>query len=204
MNLNIYMVGVGGQGILTIGEILSSAAMEKDMPVFFYPSKGMAQRGGFVKAQLQIGKKNVGPNIIEKGADIVFAMEVSEALKAVRFVKPGGTFVLLANFWEPTDVILGKANYPELDKVVAEIQKSGANLVLISEKDLPEFEGKKAADNIFMLGAAMKHSVLSQLFDSADIDRIVQNRWKRASAANHFAFQSGLDYQPQLITGDRV
>ncbi|NMA12342.1 MAG: hypothetical protein GX933_04035 [Chloroflexi bacterium] len=202
MNLNIYLVGVGGQGILTIGEILSSAAMEKDLPVFFYPSKGMAQRGGFVKAQLQIGKKNVGPNIIEKGSDIVFAMETSEALKAVRFAKPGGTFLLLANFWAPTDVILGKASYPELDKVIGEIQKSGAKLVLISDKDLPEYEGKKVADNIFMLGAAMKHSVLNKLFDSADIDRIVQNRWKRASASNHFAFQAGMDYQPQLIAGE--
>lgn len=204
MNLDVYLVGVGGQGILTISEILSSAAMEKDLPVFFYPSKGMAQRGGFVKAQLRIGKKNVGPNIIEKGADIVFAMEVSEALKAVRFVKPGGTFVLLANFWEPTDVILGKAGYPELDSVVKEIQKSGANLVLISDKDLPEYEGKKVADNIFMLGSAMKHSELKELFDAADIDRIVQNRWKRAAAANHYAFEAGMAYKPQLIKGEPV
>ena len=87
---DIYLVGVGGQGVLTIGEIITTAAFRKGIPVNFYPTKGMAQRGGFVKAQLRLGRETVGPSIPEKGADLVIATEVSETLKAVRFIKPGG------------------------------------------------------------------------------------------------------------------
>src|SRR4030042_1549155 len=89
---DIYFVGVGGQGILTIGEIITEAAFCNNIPVNFYPTKGMAQRGGFVKAQLRLGRTRIGPAIPEKGADMVIATEVSEALKAVRHIKPGGVF----------------------------------------------------------------------------------------------------------------
>ena len=47
MNLDVYMVGVGGQGVLTIGDILVLAAAQAGIPANFYPTKGMAQRGGF-------------------------------------------------------------------------------------------------------------------------------------------------------------
>ena len=57
---DIYLVGVGGQGVLTIGEIIMSAAFRKGQSVNFYPTKGMAQRGGFVKAQLRLGRESAG------------------------------------------------------------------------------------------------------------------------------------------------
>ena len=114
---DIYFVGVGGQGVLTIGEIISEAAFRKGIPVNFYPTKGMAQRGGFVKAQLRLGSAAVGPTIPERGADLVVATEVSEALKAVRFVRPDGDFVLYGHVWAPTAVMLGKASYPKLEEV---------------------------------------------------------------------------------------
>jgi indolepyruvate ferredoxin oxidoreductase beta subunit len=123
MKYDVFMVGVGGQGILSIGEIIASAALAKGIPVNFYPSKGMAQRGGFVKASLRLGGETVGPNIAEKGADLVLSMEVSESLKAIRYVKPGGDFVLLGNIWAPTAVMLGKAGYPSVQDVIDQSSK---------------------------------------------------------------------------------
>jgi indolepyruvate ferredoxin oxidoreductase, beta subunit len=111
---DIYLVGVGGQGVLTIGEIITETAFRVGLPVNFYPTKGMAQRGGFVKAQCRIGRATPGPAIPEGGADLVIATEVSEALKAVKFVKRGGDFVLFAYAWAPTAVMLGKATYPRV------------------------------------------------------------------------------------------
>lgn len=195
MNYDVFMVGVGGQGILTIGEILSSAALVKNLPVNFYPSKGMAQRGGFVKAQLRLGREMPGPNIPERGADLVLAMEVSESLKAIRYVKPGGDFVLFGDVWAPTAVMLGKAGYPALDEVLSEVKKSGARLVYIDPHALPEFNGRKVADNVFMLGATLKHTSLSKIFTSDEIDQVIQERWKKAAEANRFALQAGLAYE---------
>lgn len=196
MKYDVFMVGVGGQGILTIGEIISSAALSKDLPVNFYPSKGMAQRGGFVKAQLRLGREGIGPNIPERGADLGLSMEISEALKAVRYVKPGGDFVLLANVWAPTAVMLGKAGYPTLDSVVEEITKAKINLFVIDPQAIPAFEGRQAADNIFMLGATLKHTGLSSIFTFEEIDQVVRDRWQKAAEANRFALQAGMNYEP--------
>ena len=137
MKLDIYLVGVGGQGILTIGELISEAARRLSVPVNFFPSKGMAQRGGFVKAQLRLGRETVGPIIPEKGADMVIAMELSEALKAVRFIKAGGDFVLFGEKWEPTAVMLGKAAYPEAQDVKEQVVIAGARLVFLNPDNLP-------------------------------------------------------------------
>ena len=102
---DIYFVGVGGQGILTIGEIITLTAFRKGLSVNFFPTKGMAQRGGFVKAELRLGRAAAGPSIPEKGADLVIATEISEMLKAVRYVRPGGDVLLYGYQWSPTAVM---------------------------------------------------------------------------------------------------
>ena len=78
------------------------------LPVNFYPTKGMAQRGGSVKVQVRLGRAVVGPDIPEHHADLAIAMERSEALKAIRYIKPGADFLLYGHVWEPTKVMLGK------------------------------------------------------------------------------------------------
>ena len=76
---DIYIVGLGGQGILTIGELLAHAALQKGWPVNFYPTKGMSQRGGFTQGQLRIGREQVGAALPPQGADLIISMERSEA-----------------------------------------------------------------------------------------------------------------------------
>lgn len=190
---DIYMVGVGGQGILTIGEILSEAALVKDKAVNFYPSKGMAQRGGFVKAQLRLGREKAGPNIPPHMADMVIAMETSEALKAIRFIKPGGDFVLFGDPWLPTAVMLGKASYPAVEDVKRQIKSSGAKLFFIDPCQVPEYQGEKVPDNIFILGAILKQTALGQYFQPEAVEQLILKRWKRRTGSNQFAFQSGMN-----------
>ena len=50
---DIYLVGVGGQGVLTIADLITRTAFRKGIPVNYYPTKGMAQRGGFVKCYVE-------------------------------------------------------------------------------------------------------------------------------------------------------
>ncbi len=198
---DIYFVGVGGQGILTIGEIITEAAYRKGMPVNFYPTKGMAQRGGFVKAQLRLGRAAVGPAIPEKGADLVVATEVSEALKAVRFLKPDGDFVLYGHVWAPTAVMLGKAPYPKLEQVLGAAQvalDAGGRCYYIDPESLPIFEGAAVADNIFTLAVVLKNTRLGDLLPPAEVEEVVHTRWKRGSERNLFAFRAGLAYIPAL------
>jgi len=189
---DIYFVGVGGQGVLTIGELLAETAHRQGIPVNFYPTKGMAQRGGFVKAQLRLGRETVGANIPEQGADLVIAMEVSEALKAIRFAKPGGDFVLFGHVWAPTDVVLGKAGYPTLDQVREQVREAEGKLLYLDPERLPLYEGAPVPDNIFVLGAALGRTGLGRALDPSDVWRVVEAHWKRGVERNTLAFRSGL------------
>ncbi len=191
---DIYLVGVGGQGILTIGEILAGAAEACGMPVNFFPSRGMAQRGGFVKAQLRLGRERVGPNIPERGADLVVAMERSEALKAIPYARPGGAFILFGDVWSPADVTLGKAPYPSEDAVCAAVQASGARLIALDPGALPAYEGEAVPANSFVLGLALRRTPLGELFSPEEIERAIEGRFKKAVNPNRFAFRAGLQY----------
>jgi indolepyruvate ferredoxin oxidoreductase, beta subunit len=192
-NYDIYLVGVGGQGVLTIAELITEAAFLKGIPANYFPTEGMAQRGGFVKAQVRLGRKLVGPNIPEKGADLVIAMEISEALKAVRFVRPGGDFILWGHIWAPTAVMLGKAKYPPLDQVKEQINLAQAKLKFIDPEYLPLFEGDLAPDNLYVLGAAVASSGLGELIDHNTVLHSIQTRWPKNAGRNAFAFESGLE-----------
>lgn len=194
---DIYFVGVGGQGVLTIGEIMAETAFRRGIPVNFYPTKGMAQRGGFVKAQLRLGRVAAGPMIPERGADLVIATEVSEALKAVRYVKPEGDFVLYAHVWAPTAVMLGKAPYPTLDEVAAAVRAAlsdDSRFIAIPPDALPLYEGVAVADNIFTLGVALARTPLGALLPLADVEAVVRGRWQRGVERNMAAFAAGLAF----------
>lgn len=193
MNYDIYLVGVGGQGILTIGDLITEAAVAAGIPANFYPTKGMAQRGGFVKAQVRLGREMVGPEIPQKGADLVIAMERSEALKAVRYVKPGGDFVLFGHVWQPTAVMLGKAPYPELADVDGQVQAAGATLHYLDPKSLPVVDGRAVPDNVCVLGFVLAATGLAKLLDAGRVGQMIETRWKRGVERNRLAFQAGLE-----------
>jgi|GEM_PF-44050 len=190
---DIVLIGVGGQGILTIGEILVDAAIAHGVPATFSPTKGMAQRGGFVKAELRLGAGDVGPRIRAGGADAVVAMERSESSKGLPFAKPGGVFVLYDAVWEPTGVMLGMDEYPAREHVVAAIAASGARLVLLDPAARPTIGGKPASPNVFTLGALVAATALSNLLGASAVEKAVSSRWPKAAEANLQALRSGCD-----------
>lgn len=192
-NYDVYLVGVGGQGVLTIGELVAETAHREGIPVNFYPTKGMAQRGGFVKAQLRLGREPVGANVPQKGADLVIAMEVSESLKGIRCLKPGGDFVLFGHVWPPTAVTLGKGHYPTLDQVREQVQGAGGKMHYLAPDSVPLYEGAPVAANVFVLGAAVGCTGLGDVLDPAAVARVVETRWKRGVERNLFAFHAGMD-----------
>ncbi|MCL4395323.1 MAG: 2-oxoacid:acceptor oxidoreductase family protein [Chloroflexi bacterium] len=189
---DIFLVGVGGQGLLTIGEIISESVAAMGAPVNFYPTKGMAQRGGFVKAQLRVGRENAGASVPERGADLVISTELSETLKAVRYVKPGSDVLIYGFVWAPTAVVLGKAPYPAQPDVIRHVVDVGGKPHYVAP-ELPLYQGEPIPDNVYVLGAALGYTRLSEIVDTASVEEILRNRWKRGAERNLFAFRSGLN-----------
>lgn len=193
INYDILLVGVGGQGVLTIGSLFMEAANDAGIPTSYFPTKGMAQRGGFVKAELRLGRELVGPAIDLAGADLIIAMEQSESLKAIKYAKPGTDFVLYGHIWQPTNVMLGKASYPSLETVIDQVEKAGATMHYLDPTKLPEYKGVTVSENIYVLGAALGASKLVTLLDPVKVCSMIENRWKRAAESNRTAFHAGFE-----------
>ena len=186
--LDIYLTGVGGQGILTIAELITRAAMSKGLTANFFPTKGMAQRGGFVKAQLKLGHQEIGPDIRPGGADLVISTELCESLKALRYLKKGGDFIVFGYKWLPTEVMLGKAEYPTVEQVKEEVAKVGGHFSYLAPENMPQ----GLADNIYLLAAAQKHTCLGQMFTAAELKEAILSRWPKGAQRNTESFAAGL------------
>jgi len=191
MSCGIVLVGVGGQGVLTIGDLLVRAAFSAGIDVSFCPTKGMAQRGGFVMGEVRIGLERAGMRISPRGAEIVIAMERSEALKGIPYVKPAGTFLLYDEALLPTGVVLGRDRYPEKDDVLAAIRDSGADLLLIDPGSRPRIEGIAVPANVFVLGAASGIEPLRGTIDPSLVERAIKERWPGRADANLAGFRAG-------------
>ena len=120
-------------------------------------------------------------------------MELSEALKAVRYVRPDGEFLLFGHIWPPTAVMLGKAPYPTREQVCEQVREAGARLVYLDPANLPALDGATVPANVYVLGAALGHTALGRLLDADEMAELVQRRWKRGAERNALAFQAGLE-----------
>lgn len=193
MAYDIYLLGVGGQGVLTIGDLIAETAMAEGLPVNFYPTKGMAQRGGGVTVQVRLGREVVGPQMPQRQADLVIAMERSEALKAIRYAKAGADFVLYGHVWEPTKVMLGRADYPSLEQVRDRIREVEARILYLDPQELRRNHGGRLPANVYVLGAAVGGTRLGHVLAPKAVEAVVTGRWKKHAAVNQAAFQAGLE-----------
>lgn len=105
----IYLIGVGGQGIGLLSETILRAIDHAGFPVKSVDTHGLAQRGGSVSSHIRMGDNIFSPLIIENTADLVVALEIHEALRGLlQFGKPGGTLIYYKTAWQPLAVRTGK------------------------------------------------------------------------------------------------
>ena len=188
---DIVLIGVGGQGVVTLGDLIAQAALAADVSVQFVPTKGMAQRGGFVKADIRLGYETAGPRVPEQGADILLSMERSETLNGLAYLRPGSRVILYDHVWAPTGVQLGEHAYPKRDEVLAVLNERCGEVLLLDPGERPEFNGTPVVANMYVLGALAGSERLRSLIDSRLLEQGVIERWPRAAESNLAAFQAG-------------
>ncbi len=91
---NIVIVGVGGQGLITLLQIIAEAALASGFDVKTSELHGLSQRGGSVEVHIRFGKEIYSPMVPQAKADLVIALEMQEALRAGFFASPKTTFLI--------------------------------------------------------------------------------------------------------------
>ncbi len=116
---NIYICGVGGQGIIKTSIVIGEAAMKSDLGVVMSEIHGMSQRGGVVSTELKIGESR-SPIIEDGSADILIAFEPIEALRAISKAS-NDTFVIVnTSSIMPFNIQGSEVPYPKVSEVLDE------------------------------------------------------------------------------------
>lgn len=135
--MNIYLTGVGGQGIGMISEILLRAIDHAGLKVKAVDTHGLAQRGGIVVSHLRCGDSINSPLIREGEADLVIALERHEALRGAQtFLKKAGTLVYYNVVWQPLDVRLNKAQQVKPETIESFCKEYNIKLIKVHAPDI--------------------------------------------------------------------
>ena len=163
---NVFICGVGGQGILLASEILSEVALGRGLDVKKSEVHGMAQRGGAVVSHVRFGDRVYSPVIADGEADLLVSFEKMEALRWLHSLRPAGTLVVNSQEIVPS----GLDEYPrEIDE---DLRRRVPDLLSVDALTLAEEAGNIRAVNTVMLGAFS--SFLE--FDDADWKKAIEAR----------------------------
>ncbi len=167
---NVFLVGVGGQGIVLASQVLASLAFEAGLDVKQNEVHGLSQRGGSVTGHVRWGPEVFSPVIMEGEAHFLFALEELEGLRWAHFVRPDGLIVTDRRHILPTSVTVGGEEYPE---GIPEQLAGYAETIIVPAYETARELGVPRAANVVLLGSL-----------SARVPGFTVDEWRAAVTAH--------------------
>ena len=132
----MFFAGSGGQGALTIGQMIAKAGMDEGNEVTWLPSYGPEMRGGTANCTVIISDKRISCPLIND-ADVLVAMNLPSLRKFESMVNPGGV------------IFINSSIVPETST------RTDVRVIEIPANDKAAEVGNSRAANIVMLGAIL-------------------------------------------------
>lgn len=174
----IVLSGVGGQGVLSLAQIVLEALRRSGFHALQSEIHGMSQRGGSVHAQVCFSEAPLSSPIIEEGcADLLIALEPLEALRYVAMLRLNGHLVVSE---EPQ---INMEGYPPLDDILGAL-KAVRGSHLVDTEDLARRLNHRQSGGMALLGMASKflpvsgetwREVITQRFESKGTRTVEKN-----------------------------
>jgi indolepyruvate ferredoxin oxidoreductase beta subunit len=148
VKFDIVLAGVGGQGVLSIANIIAASAMQDDLRVKQSEVHGMSQRGGAVTAHLRLSDTIIASDLVPLGrADMILSMEPVECLRYLPYLSKDGTVITA------TTPVLNIPDYPDIDALLAKVA-SLPRAVLVDATQMARQCGSLKAANMVLVGCA--------------------------------------------------
>ena len=151
---NVLLVGVGGQGIILVSDMLSEGLVRAGYDVKMSEIHGLAQRGGSVTTQIKFGDRVYSPIIGTAQADVLVSFEKIEALRYLGHLKPEGTLIVNDHEIFPLPVLIGAEKYP--DNISDILRQRVKYLTFFNAFQIADRLGNSRAQNIVVLGTIIK------------------------------------------------
>lgn len=152
--LNVMVVGVGGQGTLLTSRIIGKTALQAGLDVKLSEVHGMAQRGGSVVTFVRFGESVKEPVVEEGEADILIAFERLEAMRYAHYLKKDGVIVVNDCRIDPMTVVIGASSYPE--NIIENLKKEHVVYTIDGGAVAKELGNSKVLNSV-VLGLSAKH-----------------------------------------------
>jgi len=185
MKFDIILCGVGGQGILTIANVIDRVALKQGLELKQAEVHGMAQRGGAVESHLRLADAPIASDLIPKGrADMILAVEPMETLRYLAWLADDGAVVASIN------PFVNIPNYPDVEEVLAVISKYEKH-VLVDSKALAKEAGNVRTENTVMLGAASAYLPIDADLLRNELAEMFGSKGQKLVDVNQKAFDLG-------------
>jgi indolepyruvate ferredoxin oxidoreductase beta subunit len=156
---NIMFCGVGGQGLMLLSAILGKAAVDSGLKVMTGEQHGLSQRQGSIYVHFRIGDP-ISPLIPYGKADMMIAMEATEVLRYIEYLKEDGVIIMsnriMPSVIETENVALDKekkTKYTTVEQIEEKARKVTKNLILLDSLELAIQAGNARTENSVLIGA---------------------------------------------------
>jgi indolepyruvate ferredoxin oxidoreductase, beta subunit len=165
--VNIVLQGIGGQGTLTLMEMLAMAAEKAGEEVRVLSRVSLARLGGSGMCHIRLGP-SASPAIPQGEADIFVSLEMSEVLRALPLARPGALAFIHAYRRLPIATGTTGLHYPTRTEVEEVLQARDIHGVFVPEGIAGEHI------NIVMLGVlcGYTHLLPRPLLEEAISERL--------------------------------
>ncbi|MBI9055716.1 MAG: 2-oxoacid:acceptor oxidoreductase family protein [Bacteroidales bacterium] len=196
-SLRVAIRGIGGQGNLFFGKVLSTMMMNtpyKDSHIVKGDTHGMAQLGGPVISTFACGDV-YSPNFAPHSADVLVAMEMSEVLRPgfLDLLKPGG--VILFNKYRALPPNTKIEDYPKLEDIKQVLE--AYQVIEIDALEISSLLGDKSgkSSNVAVLGVLSTIEPFNKIPEEIWVDALMKlSPNDGIKAANQIAFKGGREY----------
>lgn len=180
MTEEIIIAGFGGQGVLSLGQILCYGGVMEDKEVSWMPSYGPEMRGGTANCIAIISDTKISSPILTK-FDTVIALNQPSLDKFEHAVKPGGLLIYEAS------TIMNPPVRTDIDIVPIEASNEAAKL------------NNTKVMNMIILGALLKKKPVIT-FESAleGLKKVLPERYHHLIPLNKQAIEKGMELVEKL------
>lgn len=134
----IISAGFGGQGVMSLGMLITYAGMLENKEVSWLPSYGPEMRGGTANCSVVVSDKPVGSPIINDDATSAIIMNLPSLVKFENSVVPGGKLFINSSL------------------ITKKIERDDVQVYYVPCNDLALELGNPKVANMVMLGAFLE------------------------------------------------
>ena len=138
-DVKIKIAGLGGQGILLLGQLLIEMGMREGLEVSWLPSYGPEMRSGSAHCHVCLAKERIGSPLVSH-PDVLVAMNEFSLRKFAHELISGGT------------ILYNGASFP------ADFIAPEARMIAIPASEIADKLGSNKAANIVMMGALLEET----------------------------------------------